>query len=66
MSFISIRIKQYKDFEAINYEAIQICEPACNCGSKLEIPLYVFKEPLIRKYGEVYKELVDVAKDINK
>lgn len=63
-----IRIKQYKDFEAINYEAIKICEPACNCGSKLEIPLYVFlKEPLIRKYGEeFYKELVDVAKDIDK
>tara|TARA_B100000609_G_C17122102_1_gene385533 strand:- start:389 stop:961 length:573 start_codon:yes stop_codon:yes gene_type:complete len=59
-----IRINQYKDFEAINYERIKICEPACSCGSKLEIPLYVFlKEPLIRKYGEdFYKELSDLAK----
>ncbi len=62
-----IRIKEYKDFHAINYERIKICEPACDCGSKLEIPLYVFlKEPLIRQYGEeFYKELVEVAKDLS-
>ena len=48
-----IRITEYRDFEAINYEKIKICKPACDCGSKLKIPLFVFlKEPLIRKYGE--------------
>ena len=48
-----IRITEYRDFDAINYEEIKICKPACECGSKLEFPLYVFlKEPLIRKYGE--------------
>ena len=55
-----IRIKEYRDFDAVNYEEIKICKPACECGSKLEVPLYVFlKEPLIRKYGDDwYKELL--------
>ena len=59
-----IRIKEYADFDAINYEEMKICKPACECGSKLKVPLYVFlKEPLIRKYGEDwYKELLEVAK----
>ncbi len=59
-----IRIKQYRDFDAVNYEQIKICKPACECGSKLEAPVYVFlKEPLIRKYGEAwYKELLEAAK----
>ena len=53
--------------DAVNYEEIKICEPACKCGSELEVPVYVFlKEPLIRKYGEDwYKELLDVAKTIS-
>ena len=57
-----IRITEYRDFEAINYEKIKICKPACDCGSKLKIPLFVFlKEPLIRKYGERwYEELLKV------
>ena len=59
-----IRIKEYRDFDAINYEEIKICEPACECGSKLEMPVYTFlKEPLIRKYGaDWYNELLEAAK----
>ena len=59
-----IRIKEYCDFDAVNYEEIKICTPACECGSKLKVPVYVFlKEPLIRKYGEDwYKELLEAAK----
>jgi hypothetical protein len=58
-----IRIKEYRDFDAVNYEDIKICKPACECGSKLEVPVYAFlKEPLIRKYGEAwYKELLEAA-----
>ena len=57
-----IRITEYRDFEALNYEKIKICKPACDCGSKLKIPLFVFlKKPLIRKYGENwYEELLRV------
>ena len=59
-----IRIQEYRDFHAVNYEEIKICAPACKCGSELEVPVYAFlKEPLIRKYGEDwYKELLNVAK----
>ena len=59
-----IRIKQHRDFDAVNYEEIKICKPACECGSKLEVPVYAFlKEPLIRKYGESwYKELLETVK----
>jgi|TARA_B100000959_G_scaffold83197_1_gene88639 hypothetical protein len=59
-----IRIKQYRDFDAVNYEKIKICKPACECGSKLEIPIYTFlKSPLIRKYGEDwYKKLLTAVK----
>ena len=63
-----VRIQKFSGFEAVNYEKIKICEPACNCGSKLQIPVYVFlKEPLIRKYGkEWYHELQSTAKLIEK
>ena len=59
-----IRITEYRDFDAINYEEIKICKPACECGSKLEVPVYSFlKEPLVRKYGEAwYKELLEAVK----
>ena len=59
-----IRIKHYKDFDAVNYEEIRICKSACECGSKLKIPLYAFlKEALIRKYGlNWYNKLLEAAK----
>ena len=59
-----IRIKEYDDFDAINYEKIRICQPACDCGSKLKIPLFTFlKEPLIKKYGSTwYSKLLEAAK----
>jgi hypothetical protein len=58
-----IRIKEYRDFDAVNYEEIKICKPACECGSKLVVPVYAFlKEPLIRKYGQDwYKELLEAV-----
>jgi hypothetical protein len=59
-----IRIKEYHDFDALNYEEIKVCKPACECGSKLQVPVYAFlKEPLIRKYGEAwYIELLEAAR----
>ena len=62
-----IRISEYKNFDAINYEQINICKPACVCGSKLKIPIYIFlKEALIRKYGlEWYKKLEKAAKTLS-
>ena len=62
-----IRIKEYRDFDAVNYEEIKICKPACKCGSELEVPVYAFlKEPLIRKYGEAwYNKLLKTVKNIS-
>ena len=63
-----IRIKQYLDFDAINYEEIKICKPACDCGEKLQVPLYCFlKEPLIRLYGEEwYGKLTEAVRLLKK
>ena len=63
-----IRVKEYRDFDAVNYEEIKICKPACECGSKLEVPVYAFlREPLIRKYGEDwYQKLLEATKLLGK
>ena len=63
-----IRIKEYRDFDALNYEKLKICKPACECGSKLEVPVYAFlKEPLIRKYGKKwYNELLEASRLLKK
>lgn len=48
-----IRISKHKHYDAVNYSKWDICKPACECGKKLDIPVYKFlKEPLIRKYGK--------------
>lgn len=59
-----IRITEYKNQDAVNYQQLDICKPGRNCGSRQKLPLYKFlKEPLIRKYGdEWYKEL-EIAAD---
>ena len=57
-----IRVTKYEEFSALNYDRWDICSPACDLGSSLNVPVYKFlKEPLIRKYGEAwYAELVQV------
>lgn len=59
-----IRITKHKDYDAVNYDKWDVCKPACECGTKLDVPVYKFlKEPLIRKYGkEWFKELEKSAK----
>jgi hypothetical protein len=57
-----IRITEYKRFDAINYQKIDICKPGRDCGKNAQLPLYVFlKEPLIRKYGEEWYEQLKYA-----
>lgn len=59
-----IRVSKLKLHEALNYDKLKICAPACVCGSKLKVKVYQFlKEPLIRKYGEDwYTHLTEVDK----
>lgn len=63
-----IRIQEYRDFDAVNYEDIDICKPACACGEKLEVPVFRFlKEPLIRLYGkEWFDDLCEADKLLKK
>jgi len=58
-----IRITEYKDYEALNYNRWNICKAACKLGKDMQIPIYKFlKEPLIRKYGkDWYNELDRIA-----
>jgi hypothetical protein len=57
-----IRITEYSDFDAINYQELAICKPGRDCGAKNGLPLYQFlKEPLIRKYGEEWYKEVEIA-----
>ncbi|OFX63748.1 MAG: hypothetical protein A2066_12280 [Bacteroidetes bacterium GWB2_41_8] len=57
-----IRITEYKRFDAVNYQQIDICKPGRQCGKSENLPLYVFlKEPLIRKYGEEWYEQLSYA-----
>jgi hypothetical protein len=56
-----IRIKEYTDFQALNYEQWDICKPACACGTDLNVKVYKFlKEPLIRAFGEEFFEELEV------
>ncbi|HAP01051.1 MAG TPA: DUF3109 domain-containing protein [Bacteroidetes bacterium] len=48
-----VRIKSYKNYDAVNYERWKICSPACSHGKQLGVPVYQFvKNALIRKYGQ--------------
>jgi len=55
-----VRITQYKNFEAVNYERWNICKAACKNGNKLKVPVFRFvKEALIRKYGEEFYNVLE-------
>jgi hypothetical protein len=59
-----IRITKHKNYDAVNYHKWNICKPACECGAKLNVPVFQFlKEPLIKKYGkEWFNELLKTYK----
>ena len=59
-----IRITEYKRFDAVNYQELEICKPGRECGTSQQVPLYKFlKEPLIKKYGADWYEQVELAAD---
>ncbi len=61
-----IRTKQFNNYTALNYEQWTICQPACACGEKLNMPVFKFlKAPLIRAFGEdFYKELENISQQL--
>ncbi len=57
-----IRIKQYKSYDAVNYDQWDICNPALEHGNNLGLPVYQFaKDALIRAYGAEWFEQLDYA-----
>ncbi len=63
-----IRIKNFGEMSALNYDRWDICNDACVLGKELKVPIYKFlKTPLIEKFGENwYQELENVAEEYNK
>jgi len=63
-----VRIKNYSDFRAVNYEELAICAPARKKGSEDGVYVYEFlKEPLIRALGEeMYNDLCIAAYELRK
>ena len=61
-----VKIKQYKEFRAVNYQELSICSSALVKGRKEGIYVYEFlKEPLIRALGhEIYDELCIAAEEL--
>ena len=57
-----IRIKQYRDFTAVNVQLIEICSDACELGEKLKVPVYKFLEqPLIKRFGQKWFNALQAA-----
>jgi hypothetical protein len=63
-----VRIKQFSDFTAVNYQELPICSSARETGNEEGAYLFQFlKEPLIRAFGEdMYKELCIAGKELKK
>ena len=59
-----IRLQKYREFTAVNYHNWSVCKPALKLGKKEGVALYQFlKEPLVRKFGEVwYEDLCNAVK----
>jgi hypothetical protein len=59
-----IRTNELKEYTGVNFHRWGICEPACECGSKLKVPVFRFlKEPLIRKFGSAWFEEAELVYD---
>ena len=63
-----IRIKEFTEFTALNYEEWDICAPACSLGQSLKVPVYKFlKEPITRVFGRsFFDELSKIYLELKK
>ncbi len=63
-----VRIKQYSEFKAVNYEEWSICQSARDNGNRNGLLVYEFlKEPLIRALGsDIYEQICIAAKELRK
>lgn len=57
-----VRLQKLKDAIAVNYHRWPICEPACDCGSQLDVRVFRFlREPLIRRFGSEWFDQLEAA-----
>lgn len=63
-----IRVQKYSQFDALNYNHWKICEPACACGSELDVKVYKFlKEPITRAFGaDFYAEMELIDREMER
>lgn len=63
-----IRIRKFKDFQAVNYDKWEICHPAIEKGNRLQMPVYRFTgQSLIRRFGITwYDEFNEAAEAYRK
>ena len=55
-----IRVKEFTELTAVNYDEWDVCKSACTLGEKKNIPVYKFlKEPLIEKFGKDWYEQLE-------
>lgn len=62
-----VRVKNYPNYQAVNYHEWKICAPACDLGANLEVKVYRFlKDSLVRKFGQNwYEELEQIDQHLN-
>ena len=60
-----VRIRQYTEFAAVNYDRWEVCDDACSLGKEMKVPVYKFvKQALVRKFGQKwYDELQEIAEE---
>jgi hypothetical protein len=57
-----IRTTELREYTGVNYHQWPICKPACECGSKLNVPVFRFlKEPLIKKFGQAWYDEAELV-----
>lgn len=57
-----IRVKEYENFTAVNYDRWPVCKPALLKGEKLNVPVFVFcRESIIRRFSKVFYRELEIA-----
>ena len=57
-----VRIKKYKNFEAVNYDIWEICDTARILGKSIGSHVYEFAGPALKeKYGEDWYAMLQIA-----
>ncbi len=57
-----IRIKEYENFTAVNYDRWPVCKPAIANGEKLDVAVYEFcRESVNRRFGKEFYRQLEIA-----